>query len=606
MKNPISTILILKVILFLGGSLLLSHSLYATLNPSPQPDTLVYHDFFDDPDQPIYTLTGLEQYWVTVRFTPDSTFTVLSVYFVVENITGSNDPCYIYLALDDEGRPDSSGILAGPIMVEGPLPHKTVIQVDLDSAVVVDSLQDFHAIVSSGGFPSYSVALELPADFPHRTGHSRRSHSGPFRQYVFPTPADAIIAVGGYYRWEQQKVVDLQTTCLSNGLDLFFPDGQVLFGLNFSSEITNTGLDTASGYSLSWSIRDQYDYIFTHYDTQPPPIPPGSSLNVTCPSPWITETIGEYVISDDVSLEEDIDTTNNTSQLEQYVNLSPHFDLHYDDGEADDTHVIPEDAIFAVRFSPWSRIESIDSLSLYFTDESSCQISILDGFYPYEEPGEPLFVSNDTTFQSGWHMLRFEDLISPLRSTFFVALQGAGGQVYLGIDNDLPLTTQSCLPPQFFKSANLMTQWQPADTGDPLLTVYVTKTPHSQLQYLELLDCTVEPDSLSPGEIAEVKVHWEYFDIAGGGAQNLTLITGLANYPSLVPLVLDTLIIQNVEAGLYIDSMNLRLPAPPPGTEMGISAAYIESEPPEVMWDFILGEIFQIVTEHHLMRDGSK
>jgi hypothetical protein len=70
-----------------------------TLPFPAQPDTLVYHSFFENPDQPIYTLEGYERYWVTVRFTPLHAFTIREVYFLVENVSGSHDPCYVYAPL---------------------------------------------------------------------------------------------------------------------------------------------------------------------------------------------------------------------------------------------------------------------------------------------------------------------------------------------------------------------------------------------------------------------------------------------------------------------------------------------------------------------------
>jgi len=424
------------------------------LSPSPdteslQTDTLAYHDYFEDPDQPIFVLYGISEYWVTVRFTPADIFTIEAVYFVAENLIGSSDSCYVYLALDTDGQPDPENILSGPYMIDGPLPHREIITIELDSAVVVDSLQDFHVMVSSSGPMEYSVALELPADYPDRTGHSFQSHVGPFAEYEFPTPADAIIAVGGYYGTEPTKDIDLETTCLTNGLDLFFPDAIITSGLTLSSDLTNNGTDSVLDYSLSWMIRNGYDFTYLLYDTMPPPVPPGGSIHVECPVPWITDISDEYIITDSVFSELDNDSTNNTSSLEQIVSIHRWYPLFYDDGENDETFVIAEGTSYAVGFTPWSRVATIDSVSLFFTDQSFCEISVFDAFLPGNPPGELLFSSGDSVFQQGWSTFHFPETVIPTRSTFFIVITGSGGEASLGIDTDSPLTSQTCLPNLF-------------------------------------------------------------------------------------------------------------------------------------------------------------
>lgn len=563
-------------------------------NSSPaEPDTIVYHSFFENPDQPIYILSGLVRYWVTVRFTPVRAFTIHEIYFLVENITSSQDPCFVYIALDSDGQPDPDGILAGPIRIPGPLPNAEMITVGLESEVAVDSLQDFHVMVSSGGGMSYSVGLEIPADYPERTGRSARSNAGPFFEYVFPTPADAIIAVGGVY--EEPRDVDLATTCLSNGVDLFFPGSLATEGLSLTSVITNSGSDSALEYSFSWTVRDEHGDSFLLYDTVPPPIPPGGSLSVTCPRPWIASSDGGYVITDSIFCEEDRDPTNDVSRLEQLVSTGASALFLYDDGMPDGWYQVGDGTTLAVRFASWARIASIDSLSVSFNGPSSCAVSVLDGFFTDGVPLEPLFAGADTTFPGGWTTIALPESISPTRSTFFVAVTGSGQAAFLDIDLDPPLTAVTCLPPQFLRRTNGMPTWQPIMMADPLIRVFATTEESPAERQVEILACRVEPATVLKGGSLEVKVYWEFFDKWGGGPLDFTLTAGLVDYPPFELLTWNMIDLAAVEPDIYVDSMTFQLGAGFPAGTQGYAGALIESAPPASLADTLQGEGFKVV-----------
>jgi|GEM_PF-6547492 len=571
---------------------------------SAKTDTLVYHDYFEDPTQPTYILNGLNSYWITVRFTPEAEFTASSVHFLAENLIGSIDPCYLYLVLDKDGQPDPDSILAGPIMVEGPLPNLEMIKVELDSGIVVDSLRDFHVMISSGGLSSYSVALELPSDFPERTGHTPNSHVGPFYGYEFPTMADAIIAVEGHYPGEQQDQYDLETNCLSNGIDLFFPDAQAALGLTFWSEVTNNGPDSAPEYTLTWLVLDETDSLVFQYDTVQPPLPPGETVTISCPNQWATVIEGDYVVRDSVLAEGETDFTNNSSYLEQHVQVTRGLNLKYCDGEPEETYVIQEGFTYGVRFVPWSRVATVDSIAIYFMEESICRISVLDGFYHDELPGEVLFTSDDLIFPEGWSMVNFQDPITPTRSTFFIALTSISGSSYLGLDSDIPLTSHSCLPEQFFKSADFLDTWQPIITDDPMMEVFILKKGHPSHKYVEILSCEVRPDEVLPGETVKVRVKWEFLDIFEDEPLDFWIISGLAAYPSMVPIAVDTLRLQNVHKGLHLDTMNFILPENLPGGIRGISAAFITSSSSVNLSHSLSGNFFQTLHKHHVISDS--
>ncbi len=567
-------------------------------------DTLVYHDYFVDPNQPIYSLTGLENYWVTVRFTPLAPFTARSISFVVENISGSSDGCFIYMALDSAGQPYPDGQLINPHFIDGPLPHKEVLTVELDSAVVLDSLQDFHVMVSSAGWPSYSVALELPADFPERTGNSGASNVGPYHDYEFPTPADAVIAVHGRYNNPGGLDVDLETVCLSNGIDLFFPDILAMNGLTLSSEVTNNGSDTAGFYSVAWTVRDEYDVSTLIYDTMPPPLPPGGSVVVTCPVPWSTGRQGDFVISDSLFSEDDTDSTNNTSLLEQHVNFVSHFSLYYDDMEADLTEEIPEGRTCAIRYVPWCRVATIDSLWIYFPEEeSNVRISLLDGFLPHSPPERVLYSFPDSSYGAGWTTFHLDDVVSPTRSAFFVALTGLEGGASLGLDGDPPLTAESCLSPQFYRSDDGMISWQAVSMADPLIHVFITKQVHPSPQYVDLLDLRVDPDTLGPGEKLTLSLYWEYFQFEDSTLIDFMAVSGLADLPLLRPVLADTAHVFDRGPGLYVNTVTFVLPHFLPGGRSGISAAYVQADGLPEVWDFLLGEEFFVEHRHMQRKD---
>lgn len=566
-------------------------------------DTLTYHDYFLDPDQPIYSLTGLENYWISVRFTPLDQFTARQISFVVENISGSSDGCFIYMALDSAGQPNPNGQLINPQFVGGPLPHKEIITVELDSSVVLDSLQDFHVMISSGGWPSYSVALELPADFPERTGYSGESNVGPYHEYVFPTPADAIIAVHGRYNDPGGLDVDLETECFSNGVDLFFPDALAQTGLTLTTHITNNGTDTADFYSLAWTVRDEYDVSKLLYDTLPPPLPPGESMVVTCPLPWMTQRGGDYVLSDSVFSEYDTDSTNNVSHLEQHVNFNRHLSVYYDDMEVDEALEIVQNEIYATRFVPWSRVDTIDSLWIYFPDSSHAAISILDGFYPHSPPDGVLYSFPDSSFSQGWHTLHVDDVSSPTRSAFFVAVEGLEGGASLGLDDDSPLTIESCLPSQFYRNDDSLENWQAVEIPDPLIRVFITKLPHPAMNYVEFYRCRVDPDTVMAGEKISLSLSWEYFQFIDSTAIDLTAMGGLADFPLLRPVIGDTVYLFDTLPGLYTTTMTFILPPGLPGGKTGVSAAFIQADELPDIWDLIIGERFIVEHPHWRQRE---
>jgi hypothetical protein len=562
-------------------------------------DTLVYHDYFVDPNQPIYTLADLENYWVSVRFTPLDDFTARSIAFVVDNLGGSGDGCFIYMALDSAGQPYQEGQLINPLFIPGPLPHKEIITVELDSAVVIDSLQDFHVMISSGGWPSYSVALELPADFPGRTGNSGESNVGPYHEYEFPTPADAVIAVLGRYNDQGGVDADLETVCLSNGIDLFFPDAAAVTGLTLSSLIRNNGSDTADLYSLAWTVRDEYGVQTLLYDTMPPPLPPGGSTVVTCPLPWTTDRQGDFVISDSVFSTDDTDSTNNISLLEQHVTLTNQFSLYYDDMEVDLTQEIPEGETYAIRYVPWCRVATIDSLWIYFSEEqSNVGVSLLDGFFPDAPPDGVLYSFPDSSYGEGWTTFPVDEVVSPTRSAFFVALTGLEGGAALGLDADPPLTIESCLPPQFYRSGGPTETWQTVSMADPLICVFATKQPHPDMLYVDLLDCRVEPDTLGPGEKLTLSLYWEYFQAFDSTSVDFTLISALADLPRMGTVLQDTTHMFDVQPGLYSTTVTFVLPQFFPGGREGISAAHIQADGMPDVWDYILGEEFFVEHRH--------
>jgi len=567
-------------------------------------DTLVYHDYFQDPTQPTYILNGLSEYWVSVRFTPEREFTASSVHFLIENITGSTEPCYIFLALDSNGQPDPDSILAGPITVNGPLPNLQMITIELPGGIVIDSLRDFHVMISSGGTSSYSVALELPADFPERTGYTPNSHVGPFSPYQFPTMADAIIAVEGYYPSMPHDHYDIEAGCLSNGIDLFFPDALAIMGLTFWSEVTNNGPDSCPEYTIAWMVLDDADSLVFQYDTLQPPLASGEMVNVPCPLQWITMKGGDYVIKDSVFVEGETDSTNNTSYLEQRVQISRQLSLKYCDTEPEDKYLIQGGTSYAVRFVPWSRVAAIDSLALYFTEESSCRISVHDGYYSDELPGEVLFTSEDLVFPEGWSVYHFEDLVFPTRSTFFIVLTGLTDSAHLGLDSDPPLTSHTCLPEQFFKSAESSYTWTPIITDDPMMEIFVTKRSHPAEKYVEVLACGVEPDSVQPGQSIKVTTQWEYFNIIDDEPLVFWIISGLAAYPSMIPMAIDSLKHQDVLTGLHTDTTYFLIPENTPGGVRGISGALVTSSSTQALQHSLLGDIFYILHRHHVVNDS--
>jgi len=567
-------------------------------------DTLVYHDYFEDPSQTVYILNDLYTYWVSVRFTPEAEFIPTSILFLVENLNGSSDSCYVYLALDSNGQPDPDSILAGPILVDGPLPNLQMIKVELDSGIVVDSLRDFHVLVGSAGLPSYSVALELPADFPERTGHTPNSHSGPFSGYEFPTMADAIIAVEGHYAGEDPVRYDLETICLSNELDLFFPDSRAALGLTFSSEVMNNGPDSTPEYTLSWMVLDETDSLVFQYDTLQPPLPPETTVSVSCPQQWTMITEGDYVVRDSVFVTGETDSTNNSSYLEQHIYFSRNLHLKYCDSEPEETFLIQGGISYAVRFVPWSRVASVDSVALFFQEESLCRISVLDGYFHDELPGNLLFTSEDITFQQGWNVYHFEDFISPTRSAFFIALTSVDDPIHFGIDSDVPITSQTCLPGQFFKSPDMMNTWMPTITDDPMMEVFVTKRAHPSPKYVEVLSCRVEPEEVLPGQTVKVITDWEFFNLLDDELLGFRMISGLAAYPSIEPFALDTLMLQYVQKGIYSDNMYITVPLNIPGGQRGISFALVASSSNQNLRHNLLGDFFYTLHLHHVVSDS--